>query len=60
MEKYSVKVNVNINGVAKEITYNNVYAKNEGHACWCAMARAEKINGYKGSWTCNANAVKVA
>ena len=60
MEKYSVKVNVNINGVEKEITYNNVYAKNEGHAVWCAMARASKINGWKGAWSCNANAVKVA
>ena len=49
MKKYSVEVSVNINGVSKEMVFNNVYAKNEGHASWCAMARASKIEGYKGS-----------
>ena len=41
MKKYSVEVSVNINGVSKEMVFNNVYAKNEGHAGWCAMARAK-------------------
>ena len=51
MKKYSVKVSVRVSGVTKEIVFNNVYAKNEGHAGWCAMARASKIKGYEGSST---------
>lgn len=51
MKKYSVKVSVRINGVRKEMVVNNVYAKNEGHAGYCAMERVSKIKGYECSST---------
>ncbi len=60
MEKYNVRVNgTKDNGVREVVVVKNVYAKNEGHAVWCAMARMGKW-GYKTMSACNADAVKVA
>jgi hypothetical protein len=61
MEKYNVAVNgkKEVNGIEEKVVVKNVYAKNEGHAVWCAMARVGKM-GYKYINSCYANAVKVA